>query len=84
MSSSAGRSGPVSPQSRVSVRGVGAVVVTNTRVDRHHSSLQQSAGGAAEGHLSRAGPIRRAAAGVGALSAVPEPVSPGAVAALVD
>lgn len=34
-----GRSRPVAPQSRVTVRCIGALVVTNTRVDHHHRSL---------------------------------------------
>lgn len=79
-----GRSGPISPQSRVTVGGVGAVVMTNTRVDHHHGSLQQSAGGAVEGDLGRGGVIRRAAAGVGALSAEPELEGLSAEAALVN
>lgn len=58
--------------------------MTNTRVDHHHSSLQQSASGAPEGHLGRGGLIRRAAAGVGALSAVPQLVGTSAVAALMN
>ena len=58
--------------------------MTNTRVDHHHRSLYQPAAGALEGHLGGGGLIRRAAAGVGALPAVPQLVGTGAVAALVD
>lgn len=58
--------------------------MTNTRVYHHHGSLQQSAGGAVEGHLSSGGLKRRTAAGVGALSAVPQLVGTSAVAALVN
>lgn len=77
-------SGPKAPQCGVTVRRVGALVVTNARVYHHHGSLQQSAGGAAEGHLGGGGLRRRTAAGVGALSAVAQLVGTGAVAALVD
>lgn len=58
--------------------------MTNARVYHHHGSLQQSAGGAAEGHLGGGGLKGRTAAGVGALSAVAQPVGASAVAALVD
>lgn len=58
--------------------------MADARVDHHHGSLQQFAGGAAEGHLSRGGVVRRAAAGVGALAAVPQLVGTSAVAALVN
>ncbi|TNN59149.1 hypothetical protein EYF80_030599 [Liparis tanakae] len=47
--------------------------IPDNRSPQHLLWEDQSAGGAAEGHLGRAGPIRRAAAGVGALSAVLEP-----------
>lgn len=82
--SSAGRSGSVPPQCWVTVGGVGAVVVADARVDHHHGSFQQSAGGALEAHLGRGGLVRRAAARVAALAAVPQLVGAGAVAALVN
>ena len=72
------------PQSRVSERCIGAAVVAGARVDHHHGPLQQPAGRASEGHLGRGGLVRRAAAGVAALPAVPQLVGPRAVAALVD
>lgn len=53
-------------------------------VDHHDGSPQRSAPAAAEGHLSGGGSVRRAAAGVGALAAVPQPVGPSAVAALMN
>lgn len=72
------------PQSRVSEGRVGAVVVTNTRVDHHHRALDQPAARTVEGHLGRGGLVRRAAAGVRALPAVPQPEGPSAVAAVVN
>lgn len=58
--------------------------MTDTRVDHHHSSLQQSARAAAEGHLSSGGLVRRAAARVCALSTVAQLEGLSAEAALVD
>lgn len=58
--------------------------MANARVDHHHRTLDESAGWAVEGHVSSGGLMRRAAAGVCALSAVPQPVGMGAVAALVN
>lgn len=53
-------------------------------MDHHHRSLYEPAARTPEGQLGRAGLVRRAAAGVRALTAVPEPVGLGAVTALVD
>ncbi len=84
ISAHASPSGPIAPQRRVTEGRVGAVVVTNTWVDHHHRALYQSAGWALEAHLSGAGLMRRAAAGVCAQSTVPELVGMSAVAALVN
>lgn len=77
-------SGPKAPQSGVVERRVGTVLVTNTGVDHHHRSLYEPAAGTPEGHVCRAGLMRRAAAGIRALPTVSELVGLGAVAALVD
>lgn len=58
--------------------------MTNTRVDHHHWSLDQPPSGTLEGHLSSSGVMRRAAAGVCALSTVAQLVGLNAVAALMN
>lgn len=72
-----------SPESRIGVRRIGAVVTAHTRDDHHHSSLQQPSSGATEGHLNVGGVMRHAASGVRAPTTVPELVRMSAVAALV-
>lgn len=58
--------------------------MTNTRVDHHHGPTDQPASGTAERHVGSGGLVRRAAAGISALSAVTEPEDTSAVAAMVD
>lgn len=77
-------SGPVPPQSWISEPSGGTVFMADAGVDHHDGSLQRPARATAEGHLSSGGLVRRTAAGVGALPAVPQPVGPSAVAALMN
>lgn len=57
--------------------------MTDTGLDHHDCPVKTPAGGATEGHHGRADLVGGTAAGVGALAAVPGPVDPCAVAALV-
>lgn len=76
--------GPVAPQCRVVERCIRAPVVTSTRVNHHHSSLQPPAARTLEGDLIGGGVRRCTAAGICAESTVAQLVGPSAVAALVN